>query len=218
MEECANGCGRPATRVSRVHDGRVCKVCYTKEWHARQGECSLGHCDRKINAGGLCETHYSRKRRGLPDWDAEIPRRMKRVGKCAHEAGNCPEPVYARGWCRLHYHRVTRLGYADAGPVGLMKAAAGEGGDDGRGYHNITVNGKKYLEHRYVMEQQLRRPLWPDETVHHRNGQRSDNRPENLELWAKAQPAGQRVTEIMDYWVSRYPDEARRVLARLKEG
>ncbi len=45
------------------------------------------------------------------------------------------------------------------------------------------------------MERMLGRFLWPDETVHHINGVRDDNRPENLELWSKAQPAGQRVED-----------------------
>src|SRR3990167_3556597 len=45
-----------------------------------------------------------------------------------------------------------------------------------------SENGKQILEHRLVMEQVIGRPMLPTETIHHKNGIRSDNRPENLEL------------------------------------
>jgi hypothetical protein len=33
------------------------------------------------------------------------------------------------------------------------------------------------------------------ELVHHKTGDRKDNRPENLELWSHSQPCGQRVKD-----------------------
>lgn len=55
---------------------------------------------------------------------------------------------------------------------------------------------KKYVpEHRIVMELHIGRPLYPEETVHHINGVRHDNRIKNLELWSSSHPKGQRVAE-----------------------
>jgi hypothetical protein len=57
------------------------------------------------------------------------------------------------------------------------------------------AKGRYTYEHRLVMQEMIGRPLVKGETVHHKNGIRNDNRPENLELWSEAQPYGQRVED-----------------------
>lgn len=62
------------------------------------------------------------------------------------------------------------------------------------GHPNARADGK-ILEHVYVMSEHLGRPIRPEETIHHRNCIRDDNRVENLELWSKNHPPGGRVID-----------------------
>ena len=97
----------------------------------------------------------------------------------------CIAKVHARGWCRIHYLRWWRRGDALCGPKRRYMTDAGYILLRKRGHPNADCNGR-IPEHRFLMSEYLGRPLLKSEIVHHLNGQRDDNRLENLVLLSKS--------------------------------
>ncbi len=176
----------------------LCKMHYARQHRGapltapkrkpRTGECEAPDCDRAVYAQGLCRNHYRSLRVYGDISHVAVP-----VEGCAVDA--CDKEHYALGMCEQHYARFKRTGDPIKGLHGNNKG----GYVNEQGYKVLSVNGHPVLEHRLVMERTLGRDLRPNENVHHINGRRADNRPENLELWVKAQPCGQRVEDLVAF-------------------
>lgn len=169
--------------------------------------CEWPGCDRQRSANGLCPMHYQRDRYGR-DMDAPVrPHRRKGEPPLLCIIENCGNlRQHADGLCPMHYQRKK-----DGRPMDAPKLVRGGGWIDRFGYRRTkSADGRDLREHRVVMEQVLGRPLEKLESVHHKNGVKTDNRPENLELWVgwSTQPKGQRVEDLVAFVIDHYPDLA----------
>lgn len=147
--------------------------------------CSLKECNKQIYCKKLCMAHYSRQlRNGHTNSLYE-----KRLEKC--KIVDCKRAYFCKGYCRTHYQRQKIHG----DPNIILTNEKGKGSIDNNGYRRFHRSNIIVFEHREIMEKYLGRKLLPEENVHHKNGDRLDNRIENLELWNTSQPKGQRIED-----------------------
>lgn len=145
--------------------------------------CAIDDCNERHYGRGWCRKHWKRwYTHGDPLYLAPPPP----VRLCS--LPGCDRKHTGHGYCSSHLSRLRRHGDPE-----VVLRDHGRRWIDEDGYAHI---GRK-REHRMVMEQIIGRPLRREETVHHVNGVRDDNRPENLELWTSSHPSGQRVTDLI---------------------
>lgn len=203
-------------------DGRVCTIldCKRGEYGKRgwckkhynaarkQGrtgsnlQCGAAECRRVATAKGYCDSHRRAQLKEKP----EIVCRFE----------GCKKLSESRGLCNGHYKQWGKGSeLQELKRFSIPRGTWGGWYMSGGGYverHRLTEDGVREYQkqHRYVVELREGRKLKPHENVHHLNGQRSDNRPENLELWSKSQPSGQRVEDKTAWaleWLEQYAPE-----------
>jgi hypothetical protein len=195
----------------------LCKGCYYQEYHKKnylrlESVCSL--CGKVSNLGHA--KYCADCKDKIPNKCADCGKQFaakakyKRCSKCQYHwyKKNRPESfveAYKKRKAKVNAQLRTSKGLT-VDHI-FHKGPRGEGYLNKKGYRLMVIkhpSGKGHIrkyQHVLAMEARLGRALTNDERVHHKNGIRDDNRIENLELWTKSHPYGQRIEDKISWCI-----------------
>lgn len=166
-------------------------------------KCRIEGCSYKYKSGGWCHAHYERFRKyGNPLAGGSPHKPNSEI--CT--ADGCNKKSLAKCLCSGHYSLFRKYGDHTIAKYKWHARGKNEWHECSTGYiwryapKDINASSNHYVyQHRSVMSEYLGRALFKNENVHHVNGDKKDNRIDNLELWVKSQPAGQRAKDLLDW-------------------
>jgi hypothetical protein len=165
------------------------------------GDCTVEECAKPKYAHNLCRKHNQRRyKTGRTDLGPRVPWNKSGIEICMMDT--CNNKHLAKGLCSTHYAAFRSFMDKDRTLENQAKIGPQKEKEYIKLYrpsHPFASKQGFVKEHRLVMEEMIGRYLERHETVHHKNGNRQDNRPENLELWSRRQPSGQRAEDKVTY-------------------
>lgn len=183
-----SGCQKPVTSRNKCghHYDHFLRSDPSRE------PCIEDGCDRKGVTRDRCSKHYQLRRKDGVFGGEE----------CSW--GSCGRVALIRGLCTGHNAQSSRG--EDLKKL-KPRLPVGDWGQRYRTVHGYVRQHRRLpdgtrearLEHRHIMEEHLGRKLKPEESVHHRNGIRHDNRLENLEYWPSKHLKGQRAQDLVRF-------------------
>ena len=156
-----DGCDLP-------HKARGMCNLHWQRWYRANRSCAIAGCERMPSNGKLCSRHYDKHR--------EL-----NGARCLVDG--CEAPQRGLGYCGEHYQRFKRNG----DPLKRQIAPRGSGTINSQGYRVYEIDDKVVRESRKVMAEQLGRPLRLDEHVHHKDLNKLNNEPWNLQILTPSQ-------------------------------
>lgn len=178
---------------------KLCDVCNLS--HERKVAKTCEKCVKKRISDKYCEKNRDK----LRESSKEFRENNRKLAQERSKASRLKKLEHYKQKTRERY----RIVHGQPIDKPSTKKKAGEGNIDAQGYKTITKRGHpnqmdakgRIREHVFIMSEHLGRPMKKGENIHHLNGDRLDNRIENLELWTRPQPPGQRVEDKIKWGI-----------------